>query len=439
MTNFNSKIYWEHRYKNNGNSGKGSYGEESSWKSHYINKVIERFNLKTLNDFGHGDCNQLKNLRGFKHYTGYDPSEFIRNKCKIEFNSEKYNFVDSVHDVPYSDLSFSLDVIYHLVEEEAFEDYMDALFTKSKYVIIYSTNYSESPINHIRHRKFTEYVEKKYKNYELIETDFSFRNDCGMFLYKKNLIQDITVILNCYKRPEYLDEQILSIENQSIKPKEIWIWYNSPETGQQIDLEGKFNSHKIIKSNYNFKFHARFALGLLAKTEYVAFFDDDTIPGNRWFENCLLTLEMVGDSVLGTTGVILNSDKYEGNSKVGWNGEQINVPKEVDLVGHAWFLRQENLKYLWYEKPESLENGEDIQLSYLCQKYGKLKTYVPPHAEDYNFWGSLPEKGNVYGTDAHATWVHNIDHRPIRNQIVKNLISKGWSTVNSKYSKQNKI
>lgn len=242
-------------------------------------------------------------------------------------------------------------------------------------------------------------------------------------------MNNITVILNCYKRPEYLKEQIQAIENQTIKPKEIWIWYNAPEDRPQIDLTKEFGKYRVITSNHNFKFHARFALGLLSESKYVAYFDDDTIPGERWFENCLSTMDEVGDCILGTTGVILNLDTYDGNSKVGWNGTNSSKPIEVDLVGHAWFLRQENLKYLWYENPESLENGEDIQLSYLCQKYGNIKTFVPPHDEDLNLWGSLPKKGNQYGNDKNANWLHKSNHKPIRNQIVKNLIKKGWKRV----------
>ena len=46
----------------------------------------------------------------------------------------------------------------------------------------------------------------------------------------------ITVILNCYKRAEYLKEQIEAIKNQSVAPEEIMIWSNRPEEGQQYNL-----------------------------------------------------------------------------------------------------------------------------------------------------------------------------------------------------------
>lgn len=43
------------------------------------------------------------------------------------------------------DLALSLDVIYHLIEDEIFEKYMKDVFRAStKYVIIYSTDFEKS-------------------------------------------------------------------------------------------------------------------------------------------------------------------------------------------------------------------------------------------------------------------------------------------------------
>jgi GT2 family glycosyltransferase len=240
----------------------------------------------------------------------------------------------------------------------------------------------------------------------------------------------ITVILNCYKRPQYLQEQIEVIQNQSIPPEDIWIWYNKPEDQEQYDLSNL--GCKVVTCNHNYKFHGRFAYGLLAQTEYVAFFDDDTSPGNKWFENCTNTIEQGQDGILGTTGVYLLGDNYSNNTKFGWNGEQNPSTVEVDLVGHAWFMKKDYLRYLWYEDPISWDNGEDMQLSYQAQKYGGIKTYVPPHPPtDHSLWGSLPEKGFKYGSDENANWIKKSNHTPLRNQIVKEQISKGWKTIKS--------
>ena len=234
----------------------------------------------------------------------------------------------------------------------------------------------------------------------------------------------ITVILNCYKRAEYLKEQIEAIRNQSVVPEEIMIWSNRPEEGQQYNLDDL--GVKVAYSNTNMKFHARFAYGLLAKTEYVAFFDDDTIPGKDWFKNCLACMK-TGNYILGSAGVRLEGDAYDPCKKVGWNGYLSNQLEMVDLVGHAWFMKRDTLKYLWQEYPISWENGEDIQLSAFAYMNGGIETAVPPHP-DFNkdLWGSI--KGYEKGDDKNAShWKSN--HAPLRNQICKELSDRGYKRV----------
>jgi hypothetical protein len=57
--NFNSIKYWEERYFNGGNSGNGSYGFLAEYKKDFINQFIVENNIKSLLEYGCGDCNQL--------------------------------------------------------------------------------------------------------------------------------------------------------------------------------------------------------------------------------------------------------------------------------------------------------------------------------------------------------------------------------------------
>ena len=71
-----------------------------------------------------------------------------------------------------AELSISLDVIYHLVEDKIYEQYMENLINAAtKFVLIYSSNSSINPYNneHVRHRCFSEYIDINYKNLKLIE------------------------------------------------------------------------------------------------------------------------------------------------------------------------------------------------------------------------------------------------------------------------------
>jgi glycosyltransferase involved in cell wall biosynthesis len=229
----------------------------------------------------------------------------------------------------------------------------------------------------------------------------------------------ITAILNCYKRAEYLPEQISAIKNQSFPVEEIMIWSNKPEEGEQYNLDNL--GVKSAYANHNFKFHGRFAFGLLAKTEYVAFFDDDTIPGPKWFESCLDNMKE--NLILGSTGVRYLGNAYTPHKKFGWNAENNTQLEYVDLVGHSWFMKRSTLQYLWYENPISWDNGEDIQLSGFAYKYGGIKTAVPPHPpENKDIWGST--KGE-YGFDSNAShWKSN--HGDLRNYISKELMDNGY-------------
>ncbi|OIQ35924.1 MAG: hypothetical protein BM555_03690, partial [Crocinitomix sp. MedPE-SWsnd] len=69
-------------------------------------------------------------------------------------------------------LSLSLDVIYHLVEDKVFESYMTQLFNCStSFVIIYASNEKDDGTfaSHVKPRKFTDWVDENQPNFELQE------------------------------------------------------------------------------------------------------------------------------------------------------------------------------------------------------------------------------------------------------------------------------
>ena len=234
----------------------------------------------------------------------------------------------------------------------------------------------------------------------------------------------ITTILTAYNRGYTLLEQIDAIRNQTIKSERIIVLYNKGTEPQiQIDMP----DIDIMYLNFNTKFHGRFAISLLARTEYVAIFDDDTIPGNRWFETCISEMNKQ-PGIYGSVGVIMRGQCYNPHDKVGHNGMKSDQSTKVDLVGHSWFFKKMWAKYMWYEDPASWDNGEDMQFSYLCQKYGNINTYVSPYPkDDKSVWGSL--KGEEYGNDDMASYKLN-NHRSLRNDISKEYISRGWSIIN---------
>lgn len=238
----------------------------------------------------------------------------------------------------------------------------------------------------------------------------------------------ITTILNVYRRPEYLKEQIEAIKNQTIKGEGIWIWVNDHEDNREFDYTS-LDVDNIIRSSHNYKYHGRFALGLLAQTKYVSFFDDDTIPGDMWYENCVYC-QQHGSKILGGAGVVLNSKTYADHIRVGWPSANRTLER-VDLVGHAWFVPKEALLAMWNETPY-LNNGEDIQLSYNAQKYKKIETYCPPHPiENKRLWSSLTpyEKGNDNKASSNGSLMPIGEFYNQRDLCVSYAVEGGWNTV----------
>jgi len=167
--NFDSRKYWEKRYFDGGNSGKGSYGNLSKFKSKIINEFIEANNISTALELGCGDGNQLKDFK-IKKYVGLDVSKTIISKNVETFKNDKnkYFYLESDYlNKEKFDVTLSLDVIYHLVEDTIFEDYIKKLFKFSdKYVIIYTFSDRVKKINFSNHIKYRDIntISEKFKN-----------------------------------------------------------------------------------------------------------------------------------------------------------------------------------------------------------------------------------------------------------------------------------
>jgi len=188
---FNSSKYWEIRYKNNGTSGKGSYGKLAIYKSEVINDFIKKYNIHSMIDFGCGDGNQTS-LINCDNYVGYDVSKTAIEKCREKFKSDKSKtFTDSVKGLEKADLTLSCEVIFHLVEFSKFAEHLRQLFTFSKrYAIIFSSDeYTRIPQpKHVKHRKFTSYVSKHFPEWKLtrkILNKYPKESFSDFFIYEK--------------------------------------------------------------------------------------------------------------------------------------------------------------------------------------------------------------------------------------------------------------
>lgn len=171
-----SDQYWEERYKMGGNSGSGSYNKLAEFKGKVINLFIISNGVESVKEFGCGDGNQLRYFK-CKDYVGYDISSTAIDHCKDIFMSDstkKFKLIGDYNEEEKADLTLSLDVIYHLVEDDIYFNYMALLFSSSlKYVIVYSSNSDEHENNnvasHVKHRRFSDWVDEMASDFKLIK------------------------------------------------------------------------------------------------------------------------------------------------------------------------------------------------------------------------------------------------------------------------------
>ena len=169
----NSAQYWEDRYRIGGDSGAGSYGRLASFKAKVLNRFVEEFQVDHVVEYGFGDGAQLS-LANYRKYTGFDISKTAVETCRQKFSDKpQYDFLHTSenHDREGSyDLALSLDVIFHLVEDEVFDAYMKRLFRSSRrFVIIYAYNFErKTRSRHVLGREFMTWCDANAAQWRLI-------------------------------------------------------------------------------------------------------------------------------------------------------------------------------------------------------------------------------------------------------------------------------
>jgi SAM-dependent methyltransferase len=171
-----SPSYWEARYAKGQNSGVGSYGAMAEFKSDFLRAFVHNSDIRNVIDFGCGDGNQISHLASVS-YVGLDISETAIQLCRHKYRDDPtksfvlYNPNDRFDELSImrADMAMSLDVIFHLVEDDLFGTYIANLFAAAnRFVVIYSSNVdkpTESP--HVRHRNVTSHIESNIPDWVL--------------------------------------------------------------------------------------------------------------------------------------------------------------------------------------------------------------------------------------------------------------------------------
>lgn len=176
-----SKSYWNNRYVARGTSGVGSYALQARYKADYVNRFVQENEIGSVIEFGCGDGNQL-GLASYPRYIGIDVAGPAIKRCIESFGHDPTKsfmaydasaFADRARFL-HADLALSLDVVFHLVEDDVYEAYMQALFNAAdRFVVIYSRDRDESPAlkRHVRWREFTPWIEKNVADWRLVHIE----------------------------------------------------------------------------------------------------------------------------------------------------------------------------------------------------------------------------------------------------------------------------
>lgn len=165
-----SENYWIRRYNAGKNSGEGSYNKLAEFKAETINNFVKDNHVATIMEYGCGDGNQLR-LSKYPSYIGFDVSPKAIELCRDIFrhdNTKRFELM-SAYKGETAQLTLSLDVIYHLVEDRVYDSYMERLFNSSqRWVIIYSSDFDEEQKYHEKRRRFSKWVKTNQPLWKLI-------------------------------------------------------------------------------------------------------------------------------------------------------------------------------------------------------------------------------------------------------------------------------
>ena len=173
-----SAAYWESRYAAGGASGLGSTGPQAAWKADVVNRWVRELGVTSVVDLGCGDGQQLA-LAEYPRYLGIDASGTAVRRCMARFADDRTKsflrlapgeFADPAGWLR-ADLALSMEVLFHLVEREVFEDHLRLLFSSARRWVVICSNDTDGGerVAHERHRSFTPWVAEHEPGWELRE------------------------------------------------------------------------------------------------------------------------------------------------------------------------------------------------------------------------------------------------------------------------------
>lgn len=223
-SNFDVGNYWEQRYKSGRTSGAGSYNRLANYKSKVLTRFLENYNIASAVELGCGDGAQL-GLIDYPQYLGLDISKTAIEICEKRFvgrsNVSFMHYIPEKFDVLKNsgfDLALSLDVIYHLSNDETYNKYLEHLFAiSSKFVIIYSNSqeFYTKGVNenaeYVRFRDFISDIRIRFPEWGLIKIEANYY-PFNLSLAEETSIADFYI----FKKNALEEDRTLPLENSEL-------------------------------------------------------------------------------------------------------------------------------------------------------------------------------------------------------------------------------
>lgn len=183
--------YWEKRYAAGGRSGAGSLGAVAQFKADFLNAFVRRHGIRSVAELGCGDGDQLA-LAEYPVYRGLDIAPSAVQMCRERFagdQSKRFEVYDPESFIPgqhTAELAISLEVIFHLTEENVYKAYMQHLYALGRrWVIVFASNQKDTTGGVFPHFRLREWVPDVPQGWILRE-----RLACP---YQKGIVSDFWV------------------------------------------------------------------------------------------------------------------------------------------------------------------------------------------------------------------------------------------------------
>lgn len=172
--------YWNNRYDRGGRSGPGSYGFVAHVKSEFLTSFVKKHAIKTMVEYGCGDGNNLcltteknPNLKIIGVDISTTALDLCRRKMPEHVFVHKNDYVAAAEPV---DLVVSLEVIFHLIEDEVYNDYMRSITSiGSEWLVILSPDQDERR----QHAGAAHVKKRKYSNHPSLEERYDLVEEAG--------------------------------------------------------------------------------------------------------------------------------------------------------------------------------------------------------------------------------------------------------------------